>query len=991
MADDKKRSKIFSIKLLKNLYLYKIALLYFIKKIWEYICTKTKQAEIAFLILLKKVGNQIVCFVNQRIIKLQIPKHNHYTLTPSRQVSSTSFGVLNEALEDFDVKNIAITGGYGAGKSSFIRTFEDNNPQWRFLDISLANFSNNKEEMVAENIDLLNIEKSILEQIFFRVKSTKLPRSYFKRINRTSSLWSMFWSIFTLITLCSCCILLGYDPITTILKKISWIDKCIQFSTLPFLLIVFLYFSSILSKIIFVLSNLKVEKIGYKNIELCSNDDASLLNKHLDEILYFFEETQFDIVVFQDLDRFDNLEIFTRLRELNNFLNNSETIKRKIVFLYAVKDEMLNAVQARVKFFDYIIPIIPYINSSNSLDKLASYVSDQKVKINENLLLDISLYISDMRVLNNIYNEFNIYCNELEVTTNALDVTKMFAMIIYKNFEPHDFLKLHKSDGFVHYFIENKRMVQIKTLKNQKNLSEETLRAYLSTDFDNLKKDSHFKDKINNEGLLKILLINGYIDENFQNYISRFHEGYISIGEERFLRNIKEKGDQEFWDLEITNSNAVLKKIHEHEFRYKQSLNISLISYMLINKNYEPQIRETIDLICDLDKDTSTAFVKSFLDKSGQSEDLLGYLFEKKYHYFNTPLMIQIFQLIYSNQQDEKINALIEKKSFLTIMEEHQTELSNFLKPIVKEYFNEYLQEQNIVVESEEIIKNILENWGLSDDLKNMLVSKLDKEISNVKDLSNTENIFLLFKQKKIQPSWENIYQYLSKNNINNFSSLEQYIQHNNNAKKIAQSSKENVDLLHAIPLLLKNYKIEYKHLAILTQDIDLTQDLFIALKSLGVHTLFLEVSKNNIVNRLSKVLYETSDVIPLLKSTLLDDSLKNEILRIDPNKINNPEIASLCLECIQPKLEDVEELYINIIGFLDDQKKIEFFSKCLSTDSKNIEKILQYLPQTYRDILNGQEISLPASEGNKKIATFFKKQKGIRVKIQKDTIDFNF
>jgi DNA replication protein DnaC len=34
---------------------------------------------------------------------------------------------LSEALEDEKVKNIAISGSYGSGKSSFIKTFEKNN------------------------------------------------------------------------------------------------------------------------------------------------------------------------------------------------------------------------------------------------------------------------------------------------------------------------------------------------------------------------------------------------------------------------------------------------------------------------------------------------------------------------------------------------------------------------------------------------------------------------------------------------------------------------------------------------------------------------------------------------------------------------------------------------------------------------------------------------------------------------------------------------
>lgn len=44
-------------------------------------------------------------------------------------------------------------------------------------------------------------------------------------------------------------------------------------------------------------------------------------NKYRDELIYLFEENRFDTVVFEDIDRFDDLHIFDELRNLNNILN----------------------------------------------------------------------------------------------------------------------------------------------------------------------------------------------------------------------------------------------------------------------------------------------------------------------------------------------------------------------------------------------------------------------------------------------------------------------------------------------------------------------------------------------------------------------------------------------------------------------------------------------------------------------------------------------
>ena len=97
--------------------------------------------------------------------------------------------------------------------------------------------------------------------------------------------------------------------------------------------------------------------------------EASIFNKHLDEIIYFFQRTKYDVVIIEDLDRFNTSDIYLKLRELNQLINESKEIGRHIVFIYAVKDDVFKDEQ-RAKFFDYITTVIPIINPSNSKDKL---------------------------------------------------------------------------------------------------------------------------------------------------------------------------------------------------------------------------------------------------------------------------------------------------------------------------------------------------------------------------------------------------------------------------------------------------------------------------------------------------------------------------------------------------------------------------------------------------------------------------------------------
>ena len=174
------------------------------------------------------------------------------------------------------------------------------------------------------------------------------------------------------------------------------------------------------------------------------------MNRYLDEILYLFQEKKYNVVIFEDIDRFENTHIFTKLRELNLILNQSEEIGRRIVFLYALKDDIFANAEERTKFFDYIVPVIPFVNASNSGDLFRRKISDLHIpeaEVSSSFITDISAFVNDMRVLTNVVNEFDLYRNLLD---KKLKKEKLLAMILYKNLYPTDFSLLHQNKGVVY-------------------------------------------------------------------------------------------------------------------------------------------------------------------------------------------------------------------------------------------------------------------------------------------------------------------------------------------------------------------------------------------------------------------------------------------------------------------------------------------------------------------------------------------------------------
>lgn len=346
---------------------------------------------------------------------------------------------LDFAIENSNIYNIALTGPYGSGKSSIIKTYEKTS-DIEILNISLACFQLNSNPDEKLTIDDALIEKSILQQILYAAPSELVPYSRIKRIREPkniifNAIAVALWIFFIFLTFMFQEVLYSHN------LGYGWL--AINSITIAYIIAVPIAFTMDICRFLSVSS---FKKISLRNGELEVGDDKndSHLNKNLDEILYFFNKTKYSLVVFEDLDRFGSPSIFVKLREINSLINSSR--KRKIKFLYAIRDDMFPN-KERAKFFDFIIPVIPVINNSNSLDKIQERLKAHAFHddINQQFIREVSLYIDDLRLIQNIFNEFWIYQQHLKCAT--YNKTKLLAILIYKNIYPSDFEKLHYSKG----------------------------------------------------------------------------------------------------------------------------------------------------------------------------------------------------------------------------------------------------------------------------------------------------------------------------------------------------------------------------------------------------------------------------------------------------------------------------------------------------------------------------------------------------------------
>ncbi|NKI18582.1 ATP-binding protein [Spongiibacter sp. KMU-166] len=370
-------------------------------------------------------------------------------LAPTDEADET--GIYSEAImyatSNTKVTNIALTGPYGSGKSSIIQTFlkKYRRPA---LHISLAAFTP-EATLGSESVSRQEIERSILQQMLYGADANRLPLSRFKRI-QSPGVGAVFKSLY---------IVLGIIAIWYVLHEREDIISGAFFVPLSLgnwfnlgsITLAATFFWVTLHHFYVASFGLSLKSISLKDVEIkpAHDDQASILNRHLDEIIYFFQSTDYDLVIIEDLDRFNNAEIFVTLREINSLVNENAGVRRTIRFLYALRDDMFTNTD-RTKFFEFIIPVIPIINTSNSIDMVLE--QGKRLELDERLdrqfLREVSRYLNDLRLIQNIFNEYAIYVANLETDGETiLDANKLLAILIYKNVYPRDFEQLHRDSG----------------------------------------------------------------------------------------------------------------------------------------------------------------------------------------------------------------------------------------------------------------------------------------------------------------------------------------------------------------------------------------------------------------------------------------------------------------------------------------------------------------------------------------------------------------
>lgn len=427
---------------------------------------------------------------------------------------------LVEGIEKGHATNIALSGPYGAGKSSILDGLVSRYRS-QIVQISLATVRHAQVTTIAsgnsteppEKIGQGNatastneLQKEIVKQILYVVDPVKTPASRFPRVTRFQ--WRRGTAVAIAAGLTGVAVqwLIAIVIALTQGLRMAWSPE-LYFPT--FLAVGFLVFFVLrMTNGRWGISDLTA---GPAKLTL-SDKKGSYFDDYLDEIVYFFQASERRIVILEDMDRFNNVEVFEDLRALNVLLNHAaqldsarmssttSVLRRRlsglpskkipfsptddsvdesffdgpIVFVYAIRDSLLaTKVQAtddvrhdpfvRTKFFDLIIPVVPFITQQNArgalkteLDLLKAVQASENADLRvpgDGLVRLIAQYFPDQRQIRNIRNEFSMYREQLlQPGRHPAELTpdRLLALVLYKNFEVADFERIRLGEGQLH-------------------------------------------------------------------------------------------------------------------------------------------------------------------------------------------------------------------------------------------------------------------------------------------------------------------------------------------------------------------------------------------------------------------------------------------------------------------------------------------------------------------------------------------------------------
>lgn len=411
-------------------------------------------------------------------------------LNPDDANFKAYYNHLHSIFSNPTLRNIAVIGNRGSGKSSILRSYDRHRPDKAgdFLFVSLIDFEtqtqpggktppvvqpdNRKDsekkivEDKTETKKAQRLEYSLLCQILARCTAQDLEGSSLSAIPTTPVSLARVPSYLVFLFLISFP-LTFHEPFGALLGVMGVPDVGrIVIRGLCYALLAIILSIGLSWLLKSLLPQLRLQKFTLKGthtqVELALDSGKHCLDQFKFELIYILSRISDKIgctVVFEDMERLDSsvcIEIMTKLRELNTLVNiHRQTqapglVQKPIRFLYAMSDEVFDC-EIRTKFFDFIMPVIPALNATNAEQVLKNRLHDTQTKVDREhvrkLIPIIAPHLTDYRTLRSVLGEYQMLRHLYAASNDDLeeyrisdtDSSRLLALAVYKVLFPQEY------------------------------------------------------------------------------------------------------------------------------------------------------------------------------------------------------------------------------------------------------------------------------------------------------------------------------------------------------------------------------------------------------------------------------------------------------------------------------------------------------------------------------------------------------------------------
>lgn len=482
------------------------------------------------------------------------------------EIDSAQESMLGVALDaNSNATNIAVMGPLGSGKSSLIRAFAKRHSGYAFAYVSLADF---ETANVGQDgtLSLSDIERKIVHQVATipvddeRSKWSSASFLSEKQKHNARALSFAMVAYLAVAAIVLACL--------AALSATNAVALCVVWALLGALLALLAGIAVWAALTGFPPIFKSISFSGAKAELNSSSAEESFFDENLLMVFEVFAKREESIFVFEDLDRLEHDEILVHLRELSLLLSNRFP-SRHFKFVYCLADSAIKG-EGRTKFFDVIVPVIPYSDAHNAYGRLVERLGDFSRELTPQLLRNVALYLSDYRLLKSTVNDYRVYYDSFDAQKRAeVNRDKLFAIMVIKNAFPSLFADLQRRRGAFYGLVTESAkgdMVQYSTSERINRTIEHA-------------QQGERKELSDASGLAAYLLDHGYLDRDYYFYLAYPDPNSLHEDDRAWLMDAR-NGKQDFL-RPLYSVQDVETYLDDQDFDDERMLNLDLLKWSL--------------------------------------------------------------------------------------------------------------------------------------------------------------------------------------------------------------------------------------------------------------------------------------------------------------------------------------------------------------------------------------------------------------------------